>query len=73
MTDKPTSEPRPPIYPAEWLTDQTKSKEIKCKTCNRVVRPECIWTSCPWKDNWHGATGVRVPGLWKGIREPGRE
>jgi len=22
MTDKPTSEPRPPIYPAEWLEQE---------------------------------------------------
>jgi len=25
MTDKPTSEPRPPIYPAEWMDDPSCS------------------------------------------------
>ena len=56
VTDKPAQEPRPPIYPAEWVSDQTKGQEIKCKACNRPVRPECIWTSCPWKDNWPKTT-----------------
>jgi len=46
----------PKIWERWVANEQTQTKETKCKICNRLVRPECLWTSCPWKDNWPKTT-----------------